>query len=92
MIIAETLKRLINYDGAQITQLIQQAGYKYDRFTGAKFLGITNSGDFCYMAVYPVESGGTDSVKVFVNYDPTTGMVTADYWLTLLEIEVIIHT
>ena len=77
MIIAETLKRLINYDAATLTQLIRQAGYKEDEFTSCKFLGITNGGQFCYFAVFHVE-GGTDSTKVYVTYNKD-GAITADY-------------
>ena len=67
MIIAETLKRLINYDAATLTQLIQTAGYKDDKFTSCKFLGMTNGGQFVYMVVFLVE-GGTDSTKVYINH------------------------
>lgn len=78
MIIAETLKRLINYDAATLTQMIREAGYKEDKFTSCKFLGITNGGQFCYFCVFHVE-GGTDSTKVYVTYNPTDGRVSAEY-------------
>ena len=78
MIIAETLKRLINYDAATLTQLIQTAGYKDDKFTSCKFLGMTTGGQFCYFCVFHVK-GGTDSVKVYVTYDQAEGTVKAGY-------------
>lgn len=78
MIIAETLKRLINYDAATLTQMIRAAGYKDDKFTSCRFLGITNGGQFCYMCVFHVE-GGTDSAKVYVTYNHAQGTVEADY-------------
>jgi hypothetical protein len=78
MITADKLRLLTNMPAAMLTQGIQQAGYKQDRFTSAKFVGITNAGEFAYLAVFPVE-GGTDSCKVFVNYDPTEDRVVVDY-------------
>ena len=78
MITADKLALLTNMPAAMLTMGIQQAGYKDDKFTSSKFLGITNGGQFCYMAVFHVE-GGTDSCKVFVSYDPTKDQVTVDY-------------
>jgi hypothetical protein len=78
MITADKLTLLTSMPAAMLTTAIQSAGYKEDRFTGAKFLGITNGGQFCYMCTYPVE-GGTDSTKVFLTYNPTTDQVIADY-------------
>ena len=78
MITADKLKLLTNMPAAMLSMGIQQAGYKRDTFTSAKFLGITNANEFCYMAVFPVE-GGTDSCKVFVRYDPTADQVSMDY-------------
>ena len=78
MITAETLEALTSYSPQFLTAAIQKAGYKGDMFTSCKFLGITNGGQFCYMAVYPVE-GGTDSTKVFLTYNHAENRVTADY-------------
>jgi len=78
MITADKLKLLTNMPAAMLTMGIQQAGYKKDLFTGAKFLGITNANEFCYMCVYKVDEG-TDSCKVFVKYDPTADRVSMDY-------------
>lgn len=78
MITADKLALLTNMPAAMLTMGIQQAGYKKDSFTGAKFLGITNGGQFCYFCTYPVE-GGTDSTKVYVSYDPTKDRVSVDY-------------
>jgi hypothetical protein len=78
MITADKLALLTNMPAAMLTMGIQQAGYKKDSFTSAKFVGITNAGLFAYTAVFPVE-GGTDSCKVFVKYDPTEDRVSVDY-------------
>ena len=83
MITADTLKTLISYTAQDLTREAQRCGYKGPEFTGAKFLGITNGGQFCYMAVFQVK-GGTDSTKVFLTYDPVEGRVIADYHLTQL--------
>ena len=78
MITADKLALLTNMPAAMLTEGIRQSGYKKDSFTSAKFVGITNAGEFAYLAVFPVE-GGTDSCKVFVNYDPTEDRVVVDY-------------
>lgn len=78
MITADTLEALTSYSPQFLTRAIQRAGYKGDSFTSCKFLGITNGGQFCYLAVYPVE-GGTDSTKVFLTYNHAENRVSADY-------------
>jgi len=50
-------------------------------FTSCKFIGITNGGQFCYTAVFQVK-GGTDSTKVFLDYNHTMDRVFTDYQLT----------
>jgi hypothetical protein len=78
MITAEKLETLTTFTAAALTRAINLAGYKGDMFTSAKFLGITNGGQFCYWVVFHVE-GGTDSTKVYLSYNPTDGTVKADY-------------
>jgi hypothetical protein len=78
MITAEKLNLLTNMPADILTLGIQQAGYKKDTFTSAKFLGLTNNYLFCYLVVYPTEDGAA-SCKVFVNYDPTADLATVDY-------------
>ena len=76
MITADTLKTLTSFTAPALTRAINLAGYKEDKFTSCRFLGITNGGQFCYMAVYHVE-GGTDSCKVYLTH--TAGQVQASY-------------
>lgn len=83
MITADTLKTLTTFTAPALTRAAMDAGYKGPAFTGAKFIGITNGGQFCYTVVFHVK-GGTDSTKVFLTYDPTEGRVIADYHLTEL--------
>jgi hypothetical protein len=75
MITAETLKRLISYNAPTLNSLARENGYKGPAFSSCRFLGMTNGGEFCYMAVFLVE-GGTDSTKVFVSYK--TGKLKAE--------------
>ena len=81
MITAETLAVLTTYSPQFLTKAAQNAGYKGPVFTSCKFLGITNAGQFCYMAVFQVKDG-TDSTKVFLNYNHAENKVFADYQLT----------
>lgn len=76
MITAEQLKMLTTRTPVELTHMIRDAGYKTDSFTGAKFLGLTNGNQFCYMVTYPCE-GGTDSTKVFLTH--TGGRVSIEY-------------
>lgn len=77
MITAANLKRLSTLDEQVLTVLAKGLYAKRnDKFTGAKFLGLTNGGEFCYNVVYQVE-GETNRAKVFVKLDPATDRVTA---------------
>lgn len=79
MITPDKLKELIAYNAPTLTKLAKDAGYNGPAFSSCKFLGITNGGQFCYMAVFLCE-GGTDSTKVFLTH--TAGRVIADVQLT----------
>ena len=83
MITADTLKILTTFTAPALDRAVRDAGYQGAAFTACRFLGITNAGQFCYMAVFPVK-GGTDSTKVFLTYDHTYSSVSADYQLTEL--------
>jgi len=73
MITAEQLTTLTTFTAAALTKALDNEDYQ---FTGTKFLGLTNGGEFCYKCTYPVK-GGTDSTKVFLKFDPTVGRVIA---------------
>ena len=80
MITADKLKELTTFPH---TALQDTAGVKDVVFTAARFLGITNGGEFCYSVVYRAPSfEGTDSTKVFLSYDPTADRVSATTELT----------
>ena len=78
MITADTLKTLTTFTAPALTRAIQDAGFKKDSFTSAKFVGITNAGQFCYSVTY-TEHDAEQTGKVFLTYDPTAGRVSADY-------------
>lgn len=79
MITAETLKWGSTLDAITLSALVHGGASKSkDKFTGAKFLGITNGGEFCYMVTFRSEDfEGTDSTKVFVRKDPSGTKVIA---------------
>ena len=83
MITAEKLSTLTQFSAAALSRAVQTRGYKGTAFKAARFVGITNGGQFCYYAVYHVE-GGTDSTKIFLTYDHAEDRVIADYHLTEL--------
>jgi len=65
MITAEALKEMIAYNAPTLTRLAKEGKYKGPAFSSCRFLGITNGGQICYMAVFLCE-GGTDSTKVYL--------------------------
>jgi hypothetical protein len=73
MITAEQLTTLTTFTAAALTKALDNEDYQ---FSGTKFLGLTNGGEFCYKCTFPVK-GGTDSTKVFLKFDPTVGRVIA---------------
>jgi hypothetical protein len=79
MITAQMLSYITQFSAPALTRAINLAGYKEDKFTSAKFLGITNGGQFCYMVTYKTDERETDSCKVFLTYDQAAGTVSADY-------------
>ena len=78
MILADTLKTLTSFTAPALTKAIQLAGYKKDSFTAARFLGMTNGLQFCYLCTY-TEDGEICTTKVYVSYDPTADRVIVDY-------------
>ena len=79
MITPDQLQMLISLKAPEITRLAKEGGWPGPAFSSTRFLGITNGGQFCYMAVFLCE-GGTDSTKVFLTH--TAGRVIADVQLT----------
>lgn len=81
MITAENLQRLINFTTKDLQWILDASGYPMCAFETAKFVGITNGGQFCYQVTYYDEAGTGDHEvgKVFVSLDQTTGAFKADF-------------
>jgi hypothetical protein len=80
MVLAEDIEILSTFNAADLTEGIRITGYRGDRFTSAKFLGITNGGQFCYKVKYfDKEMGIEQTTKVFVDVCPETGATRVDY-------------
>ena len=81
MITADTLKTLTTFTTHGLAMALKHSGYTGAVFKTAKFVGITNGGQFAYKVTYHDEAGtGKDEVgQVYLSYDPAAGMVTADY-------------
>ena len=80
MITADTLKTLTTFNCHGLAMALHHSGYTGASFETAKFLGITNGGQFCYSVVFKAPSfEGTDSTKVYLSYDNAAGKVSAGY-------------
>ena len=81
MITADTLKTLTTFTTHGLAMALHHSGYTGAVFKTAKFVGITNGGQFAYKVTYHDEAGtGKDEVgQVYLTYDPVAGKVTADY-------------
>jgi hypothetical protein len=78
MITADALKTLTTFTTHGLAMALHHSGYKGAAFKTAKFLGMTNGGQFCYSVTY-TEHNAEQTGKVFLSYDPVAGKVTADY-------------
>ena len=81
MITADTLKTLTTFTTHGLAMALHHSGYTGASFKTAKFLGITNGGQFCYSVTYHDDAGTgeIETGKVFLTYDHVEGKVTADY-------------
>jgi len=78
MITAERLTLLTTYNAGALHKALGKKGTGYE-FVGAKFLGITNGGQFCYNVVFgSPDFKGTDSTKVYLTYNQAEDKVIAD--------------
>jgi hypothetical protein len=81
VILADTLKTLTTFTTHGLAMALHHSGYTGAAFKSAKFLGMTNGGQFCYSVTYHDDAGTgeIETGKVFLTYDPVAGKVTADY-------------
>jgi len=79
MILAEELNKYTTLDRYELRNILARSGYTGMSFESVKFLGITNSGDFCYKVTFWDDSDtGEQMGKVYVNKDATGDMI-AEY-------------
>ena len=79
MILATEVRRLQELDRYELSNILAQSGYRDMSFNSVNFLGITNSGDFCYSVKYYCSHiGAEDTGKVYVSKS-ATGDFTAEF-------------
>ena len=80
MITAEQLDTLTKFTPPALARALAVSGHKETSFKAARFLGITNAGQFCYRVEFHEEDPmGQSWTKVFLTYNPEMGSVTAGY-------------
>ena len=79
MILADELSKFVTLDRYELSNILDLSGYKNMSFNSVKFLGLTNSGTFCYSVKYfDDQRDGEQTSKVYVNKN-TTGNLVADF-------------
>lgn len=80
MLTADKVKLLTTMGPTALKLTLASSGYTGQAFKSAKFIGITNGGQFCYQVTYFDDAGtGEETDKVFISYDHASDSVTADY-------------
>lgn len=77
MLLKAHVEDLLNLTASQLSRIARNSGYKNAKFDDCEFVGITNSGDWCYKASY-FEDGAYDFTKLYVWRD-AAGNFVADY-------------
>jgi hypothetical protein len=78
MITAEKLTALTTCGPTMLAEVLNSSGYKDCKFKTARFLGMTNGGQFCYTVSF--EEDGAETVgKVFISYNHANDSITADF-------------
>lgn len=79
MILANEIIKYTELDRYEISNILADSGYRGCSFNSVKFLGLTNSGNFCYSVKYFDDAGvDEETSKVFVSKN-TTGSMTAEF-------------
>ena len=76
MLLKGHVNELVNMDAAGLNRIARNSGYKDTNFLGCEFVGITNSGDWCYNVTYKDYEYGACKVYVWRN---TSGDFVVDY-------------
>lgn len=80
MILANEVAKYTTLDRLEISKILARSGYTGCSFESAKFVGITNGGDFCYSVKY-FDDSGTGEVEVTKVYvkKTATGDMAAEF-------------
>ena len=79
MITAEKLETLITFSPQALARALTVSGHPGREFQTARFLGLTNGGQFCYSVRFYDEVLGQDTMgKVYLTHN-SDGSITADY-------------
>lgn len=80
MILAAELNNYVTLNRYELSNILARSGYGGISFESVRFLGLTNSGDFCYSATYFDEAGTgeEETCKVYVSKS-ATGDMTAEF-------------
>lgn len=76
MITAKTIRRLSSYNDMSLTRAIHDSGHRDDCIFDSEFVGITNTGKFCYKIRFR-EDGKMHDSKVFLSEED--GRIIAEY-------------
>jgi hypothetical protein len=81
MLTADKVKLLTTMGPTALKLTLASSGYTGQAFKSAKFVGITNGGQFCYQVTYFDDAcTGKDEIgKVFVAYNHANDSITADF-------------
>ena len=77
MITADTIRELGFLDTASLERVLRK-DYIEDRILSAKFVGISNGGQFAYQCRLPDEDGQPQYAKIWV-WRESNGEIRADY-------------
>lgn len=76
MILAAELEKFTTLNRYEMRNILARSGYTGMSFESVNFLGLTNSGDFCYKVTYFDDAGtGEETGKVYVSKSATGEMV-----------------
>lgn len=81
MLLAKEISNLITLDRFQLKNILDDSGYSDCLFDSVEFVGITNSGQFCYYVKFydfSCEDDNEGEGKVFVR-KTATGELVADF-------------
>ena len=75
MILAAELDKFVTLDRYELRNILARSGYTGMSFESVNFLGLTNSGDFCYSVKFFDDNGLCEQTgKVYISKSATGDM------------------